>query len=126
MQLIFNSCPISLTVSDKNRLKHEVQFTKIRRKLLGAIWNYMNHAMQMYGGVKIQLQAFLSSAQDGNEWLASCPSHYIHKERTLVPVFLLFNHFSVHTHTSVSKGGEGIFCLHRWSRSKQHICLQFI
>jgi hypothetical protein len=51
MVMTHNSHPIPLQASDKNKLKYKAQFIKIRKKLLGAIGNYMNNTMQMYGGV---------------------------------------------------------------------------
>jgi hypothetical protein len=41
--------------------------------------------MNTYGGVQVQLRAFLTSALDGGEWSASLPGHFALKERTLVP-----------------------------------------
>jgi hypothetical protein len=38
--------------------------------------------MKKYWGVEIQLHAFLTSALDGSEWSASCPGHFIPRERT--------------------------------------------
>jgi hypothetical protein len=35
------------------------------------------HTMKTYGGVEVQLHAFLTLALDGGEWLASCPSSSI-------------------------------------------------
>jgi len=37
--------------------------------------------MKMYGGLEVQLQAFLTSALDGDEWSASCPGHFTLGER---------------------------------------------
>jgi hypothetical protein len=44
--------------------------------------------MQMYGGggVEIWLHAFLISALDGDEWLASCLGRFIPEEGTRYPL----------------------------------------
>jgi len=41
----------------------------------------MYHAMKMYGTVEVQLHAILTSPPDGGEWSASCPAHFILRER---------------------------------------------
>jgi hypothetical protein len=42
--------------------------------------------MQTYGGVEVLLHAFLTSALDGREWLASRPGCLIPEERTPIPL----------------------------------------
>jgi hypothetical protein len=40
-----------------------------------------HHAMKVYWGVKVQRHAFLTSALDGGEWLASRPGRFTLRER---------------------------------------------
>jgi len=40
-----------------------------------------HHPMKAYWGVEVYLHALLTSALDGGEWSASCPGHFIPRER---------------------------------------------
>jgi hypothetical protein len=42
--------------------------------------------MKTYGGVEIQPHAFLTSALDGGEWLASRPGHFTPRETAPVRI----------------------------------------
>jgi hypothetical protein len=48
------------------------------------VLNYY-HAMKVYGGVEVELQAFLTSSLHGGECSASSPSCLTPGERALVP-----------------------------------------
>jgi len=39
-----------------------------------------HHTMKKYGGMEVQLCAFLTFAMNGGEWTASCPSHFTPQE----------------------------------------------
>jgi regulator of sirC expression with transglutaminase-like and TPR domain len=39
--------------------------------------------------VEVQFHAFLTIATDGDEWLASCPDHFILREKVMERIFLL-------------------------------------
>jgi hypothetical protein len=48
------------------------------------VLNYVvikNDAMKAYGGVNVQIQIFLTSAEVGGEWSVSRPSHFSPGER---------------------------------------------
>jgi len=40
-----------------------------------------HHAMNTYGGVEVQLHAFLNSVQDGSDWSVSRPGRFLPGER---------------------------------------------
>jgi len=69
----FNFGPYRSTISTAS---HETKTGKVRVKLSSCLTKRIlclsnHHAMKTYGGVDVQLQAFLISALDGGEWLAS-------------------------------------------------------
>jgi len=55
----------------------QTQFVLTKVKVKLALCLTKHHAMNMYGGVETWLHAFLTSAMDGGEWLASRHGHFI-------------------------------------------------
>jgi len=39
-----------------------------------------HHTVKMYRGAEVELHSFLTSAMDGGEWSASCPSQFTSRE----------------------------------------------
>jgi len=42
--------------------------------------------MKMYGGVEVQLRAFLTSELNGFKWTASRPGRFNPRENTMLPI----------------------------------------
>jgi len=66
MKLIKGKCKLSLSKPSITQWKCVLCLTK-------------RHAMKTYGGVEVSLHAFLISAQDRGEWLASLPGERAHR-----------------------------------------------
>jgi hypothetical protein len=55
----------------------------VKGKVVPVIKHY---AMKTYGGVDVQIEAFLTSALAGGEWSVSRPGHFTPGERALVSI----------------------------------------
>jgi hypothetical protein len=61
--------------------QHARSRLKVKVKVKLSLYLTKQHAMKTYWGVEVQLHAFLTSATDGDEWLASRPGHFTPRER---------------------------------------------